>query len=305
MHATIISRTHAALLALLCGLTPLGCDPHDHNDEAEAGSEAGSEASSEASTDASSEASTDATMDTGSETGSDDEQDDEPQDPMTIEIRENEPNLTMINAWTPKDGVSVDEVAAALTDGLSADIRELPGFVVAGVHASQDESNVLVYGHWTDQDSLAAAQTAIGEGQAPTFAAAFGLADSAAHPYRVASVITSSGASSMTIAEDSSMLTMVNTWTPKEGASVDEVAAALIDGINAEISTLPGFMGASVLASLDESNVRVYGHWEDQAALDGVQTAAQNGEIPLFSQVFALADSLAHPYAVRSVIAAP
>lgn len=293
MLKNTIVRAHAALLAALCCLPPLGCDPQDHDDDAPMRAETGPEPG------------TDADSDTTPQTGSAGEQDDDQGRPMTIEIREGEPNLTMMNVWTPKDGVSVDQLAAALADGLGTEIRTLPGFVAAGVHASSDESNVLVYGHWKDQDALAGVQTAIEQGRAPTFAAAFGLADSAAHPYRVASVVTASDASSLTIAPDSSMLTMINTWTPKEGVLVDEVATALVEGISAEIRTLPGFLGASVLASLDESNVRVYGHWTDQAALAGVQDAVQDGEAPLFSKAFALADSLARPYTVRTVITAP
>ncbi|MEM9488837.1 MAG: antibiotic biosynthesis monooxygenase [Myxococcota bacterium] len=236
----------------------------------------------------------------------DDAEDDTPgaQEPAMTEIRTDESNLVMVNVWTPAGQATVADVAAAVTDGIATDISQQPGFIVAGIHQSTDESNVLVYGNWTEQAALDQAQTAIANGEAPTFAAAFDLATSEAHPYRVAAVIEPAGASALTVTEGSSVLTMVNTWTPRDGATVDEVATALVAGLNADISQLPGYLGAGVLASLDGSNVLVYGQWADQTAFDGVITAVQNGDTPVFAQAFALADSTPHPYTVDAVIAA-
>lgn len=225
-----------------------------------------------------------------------------PGDAATIEIQANETNLVMVNVWTPNEGVTVDEVASAVAAGIEADIAPLPGFLVAAVHASQDESNVLVYGHWTGADALAGVQEVLEAGEAPDFAAALGLAESVPHPYDVRSVDASGP---LVIAEGSTFLTMVNTWTPNDGATVDDVATALVAAIGDEISTVPGFLGGSVHASTDESNVLVYGQWEDEAALGGVMAGVEAGDFPLFAQAAMLAGSVPHPYAVQAVIAAP
>ncbi|MEM9068942.1 MAG: antibiotic biosynthesis monooxygenase [Myxococcota bacterium] len=215
----------------------------------------------------------------------------------TVLIETDPTYLMMINVWTPHTGGSFTELSDAVRRGLENDMRSVDGFLGAAVLEAQDGSNVVVYGQWRDSTAVDAAGAKVAAGEAPDFAAALSLATTEAHPYRVDSLV-----GEIVIDTAADELTMINTWTPRDGVSVDEVATALSEGIRVDTSAQPGFRAAGVLASLDGSNVRAYGHWDDAAALEAYGSVIEAGAAATFAQVFALATSDARPYSVVAVI---
>lgn len=191
--------------------------------------------------------------------------------------------LTMSNVWTPTEGVAITKLTAAVPLGLSNDIQGREGFVAGAVLEASDASNVVVYARWRDMAALESVGAAIGAGEAPDFAAALALAATEAHPYRVDSV---RGEIAIDLRDDE--LTMINTWTPTVGVSVDEVATALSSGIATDTAQQPGFRSTAVLASLDGSNLRADGHWDDAAALEAFGGVIMSGGAPAFASVFPL-----------------
>lgn len=219
--------------------------------------------------------------------------------PASLQIEEGSSPLTMINVWTPLEGTTVAELAEQVAIGIDDDIRAQDGFLIAAVHQSTDESNVLVYGQWEGQADLEAAGAAIEAGDAPDFSAALALGSYDPRPYRVDVVAAPVG---LEIASEVEYLTMVNTWTPFEGVSVDDVASALSAGIVADTAVQPGAQAFGVHASLDGSNVMAYGQWDDMASVEAYGDVIAAGGAPTFAQVFAQAESEAHPYRVTAVI---
>lgn len=215
----------------------------------------------------------------------------------TLTIERGPTYLTMMNVWTPNPGVTASDLSEAVTLGLENDVRSADGFVGAAVLEGQDGGNVVVYGRWRDTAAIEAVGAAVAAGEAPDFAAALSLASTEAHPYRVDEVV-----GDLVIDLNADELTMINTWTPNDGITTDELAAALSEGIRMDTSAQPGFRAASVFASLDGSNVRAYGHWDDPAALETFGGVIEAGGAPTFSQVFALAVSDARPYSVVAVV---
>ncbi|MEM6926717.1 MAG: hypothetical protein AAF602_07325, partial [Myxococcota bacterium] len=150
------------------------------------------------------------------------------------------------------------------------------------------------------QADLEAVGAVIERGDAPDFAAALAIATYDPRPYRVDTV---SVVDPLLIEQDDgTTLTMVNTWTPIGGATVDEVASTLSAGIEADTAVQPGALAFGVHASLDGSNVIAYGQWTDMASVEAFGDVIGMGGAPTFAEVFALAESVPHPYVVTAVI---
>lgn len=217
-----------------------------------------------------------------------------------LAVETGETYQTMMNVWTPNEGVSIAQLSDAVTVGLTNDIRVRDGFLGGAVLEATDGSNVVVYARWRDLAAVEAIQEVIATGEAPDFLAALALASTEAHPYRVDSLT-----GDIDIDLDDDELTMINTWTPLEGASVDEVATALTAGIAMDTAAQPGFRAAAVFASIDGSNVRAYGHWDGPESLEAYGAVIMNGGAPTFARVFGFAESDARAYRVVALLTQP
>lgn len=97
--------------------------------------------------------------------------------------------LTMINVLVPNEGVTVDELADTLVEGLSSATSAFDGYLGAAVHRSLDDSTVVVYAQWESRAAVDEAVRRIGAGEAPAHAAAFGMSSPVFHPYEVVAVV--------------------------------------------------------------------------------------------------------------------
>ena len=96
--------------------------------------------------------------------------------------------VVFVNLMSPAEGVSLDQLAAELTEAMEKEIRTQPGFRAASVHIARDGTYVLNYAQWDDTDSVDAVVTQLQAGNLPELAEAFSLSTPEFHPYDVSSV---------------------------------------------------------------------------------------------------------------------
>lgn len=93
--------------------------------------------------------------------------------------------LTIINFLTPNEGVSASEVAAELSEAMTLEVADTPGFVSATVHESLDSPLVVNYAQWQDQRGLSQIVAELEAGESPELAEAFSLASPDFHPFEL------------------------------------------------------------------------------------------------------------------------
>ena len=99
--------------------------------------------------------------------------------------------VVFVNLMTPKEGVTLDQLALELTEAMETEVRFVPGFRAASVHVARDGSYVLNYAQWDDTDSVDAVVTKLQAGEMPQLAEAFSMSSPEFHPYDVISVTRS------------------------------------------------------------------------------------------------------------------
>lgn len=102
------------------------------------------------------------------------------------------------------------------------------------------------------------------------------------------------------IVADPGILTMINVVTPTE-ITQDELAELLTLGMQETMSTLPGFISATVHKSQDNDYVVVYAQWSDIAAVENAGALIAAGNAPEMAEAFTKATPEFHPYEVVSV----
>ncbi|WP_299775101.1 antibiotic biosynthesis monooxygenase [uncultured Tateyamaria sp.] len=96
--------------------------------------------------------------------------------------------VTFVNILKPADGVSLEQLAAELTEAMGKEISKQPGFRAASVHMARDGSYVLNYGQWDSTDAVDAVVIKLQAGELPELGQAFSMAAPEFHPYDVMSV---------------------------------------------------------------------------------------------------------------------
>ncbi len=96
--------------------------------------------------------------------------------------------VVFVNVMTPAEGVTLDQLAAELTEAMETEIRLQPGFRAASVHVARDDSYVLNYAQWDDTESVDAVVAKVQAGELPELAEAFSMSSPEFHPYDVVSV---------------------------------------------------------------------------------------------------------------------
>lgn len=100
--------------------------------------------------------------------------------------------VVFVDLLTPADGVTLEELAAELTEAMDAEIRLQPGFRAASVHVARDGAYLLNYTQWDDTASVDAVVAGLETSRLPELAQAFAMSSPEFHPYDVVSVILAS-----------------------------------------------------------------------------------------------------------------
>ncbi len=96
--------------------------------------------------------------------------------------------VVFVNVMTPAEGVTLDQLAAELTEAMETEIRLQPGFRAASVHVARDGSYVLNYAQWDNTESVDAVVAKVQAGELPELAEAFSMSSPEFHPYDVVSI---------------------------------------------------------------------------------------------------------------------
>lgn len=96
--------------------------------------------------------------------------------------------VTFVNILTPSDGITLETLAAELTEAMKQEVRFQLGFKNASVHIARDGAYVLNYAQWENTESVDAVVKLLQAGKLPELAQAFSMASPEFHPYDVASV---------------------------------------------------------------------------------------------------------------------
>lgn len=103
-----------------------------------------------------------------------------------------------------------------------------------------------------------------------------------------------------TITPRTSVLTMINILSPKDG-NQEALVAQLQRALQSTLVKQPGFISGNIHRSLNSRHVVNYAQWKDQASLEAFVTKLNAGKAPEMARVFAMATPDYHPYKVMSV----
>lgn len=95
--------------------------------------------------------------------------------------------LTVINVMKP-DSAEQRNVINLLSKGIKQTITKQDGFVSASIHQSLDNSYVVNYAQWENQESLDATVALVNSGALPVLGKVFSSSNPDFHPYSVVSI---------------------------------------------------------------------------------------------------------------------